>query len=86
MTLVGSSGNLKIEKVVIASNNKKKTFKLEKNGLILEDSQYEFFKKNISIKREVKVTFTTSQKTFVKKLSKKEVQALVDAIKLYEKW
>lgn len=86
MTLIGSSGNLKIEKVVIASNNKRKTFKLKENGLILEDSQYEFFKKNISFKREVKVTFTTSQKTFVKKLSKKEVQALVDAIKLYEKW
>lgn len=86
MALVGTSGNLNVEKIVVASNNKKKTFKLDENGLALDDAQFAFFKKNISLKRQVKVTFTTSQKTFTKKLSKKEVQALVDAIKLYEKW
>lgn len=86
MALVGASGNLNVEKLVVAANNKKKTFKLDENGLILEDAQFAFFKKNISLKHEVKVTFTTSQKTFAKTLSKKEIQALVDAIKLYEEW
>lgn len=80
------TGNLKVKKVKIESNGKKLALKFQNGAAFLNDKEIKFFKDNVSTKQTVKVIFTNTQKNVTKKLSKKEIIALTDAVKLYNKW